>query len=129
MKWECGIPGKAGTLWENGLYKLVLSFPDNYPAKPPKCIHFVQFLGVFTPPLPHPNIFPSGAVCLSIISQDWKPSITIKQVLIGIQDLLSHPNPKSPANGEYLNLMNNDAELYENVVRRFAAAHANKYAE
>lgn len=81
-------------------------------------------LGVFHPPLPHPNIFPSGAVCLSIIGHDWKPSITIKQILIGIQDLLDHPNPKSPANGDYLALFKNDLNMYEEVVRKFAAKHA-----
>jgi ubiquitin-conjugating enzyme E2 I len=28
MKWEAGIPGKAGTPWENGLFKLNLLFPE-----------------------------------------------------------------------------------------------------
>jgi ubiquitin-conjugating enzyme E2 I len=28
MKWEAGIPGKAGTAWENGLFKLTLLFPE-----------------------------------------------------------------------------------------------------
>lgn len=31
------IPGKKGTLWENGLYKLKLIFSDDYPCLPPKC--------------------------------------------------------------------------------------------
>ena len=26
--WECGIPGKAGTIWEGGLFKLTMTFPD-----------------------------------------------------------------------------------------------------
>lgn len=26
--WECGIPGKASTLWEGGLFKLLLIFPE-----------------------------------------------------------------------------------------------------
>ncbi len=32
----------------------------------------------------HPNVYPSGTVCLSILNEDedWKPSITVKQVLI-----------------------------------------------
>ena len=45
----------------------------------------------------HPNIFPSGAVCLSILGDDWKPSVTVKQILLGIQDLLDSPNELSPA--------------------------------
>lgn len=26
--WECGIPGKEKTLWEGGLFKLTMQFPD-----------------------------------------------------------------------------------------------------
>ncbi len=35
----------------------------------------------------HPNIYPSGTVCLSILNEDegWRPSITVKQILMGIQ--------------------------------------------
>ena len=46
------------TPWENGLYKLTLSFPANYPTNPPKC--------QFRPPIFHPNVWESGSVCLSI---------------------------------------------------------------
>lgn len=51
-------------------------------------LHFaVPFLGRFTPVIFHPNIYPSGTVCLSILNEDedWKPSITIRQILLGIQ--------------------------------------------
>lgn len=26
--WECGIPGKEKTIWEGGLFKLIIMFPD-----------------------------------------------------------------------------------------------------
>jgi len=26
--WECGVPGKEKTLWEGGLFKLTITFPD-----------------------------------------------------------------------------------------------------
>ena len=78
-------PRRAQTIWEGGMYKMEMIFSDEYPSKPPKC--------KFDPVLFHPNIYPSGTVCLSILSEDkgWKPSITIKQLLIGIQDLLDNP--------------------------------------
>lgn len=43
-------------------------------------------IGKFTPPLFHPNVYPSGTVCLSILNEDegWKPAITVKQVCIWI---------------------------------------------
>ena len=38
--------------------------------------------GKFVPTLFHPNIFPSGTVCLSILNEEkaWVPTITVKQV-------------------------------------------------
>jgi hypothetical protein len=27
-KWECGVPGKKDTLWDGGLFKLDVVFPD-----------------------------------------------------------------------------------------------------
>jgi ubiquitin-conjugating enzyme E2 I len=26
--WECGIPGKEKTIWEGGMFKLTMTFPD-----------------------------------------------------------------------------------------------------
>jgi peroxin-19 len=36
-EWDCGVPGKEKTIWEGGLFKLEVTFPDEYPTKPPKC--------------------------------------------------------------------------------------------
>lgn len=27
-RWECAVPGKANTLWDGGLFKLEVTFPD-----------------------------------------------------------------------------------------------------
>ncbi|KAG8217584.1 hypothetical protein J3R82DRAFT_5735 [Butyriboletus roseoflavus] len=45
-------------------------------------MHSNTYAGKFTPPLFHPNVYPSGTVCLSILDEEksWKPAITIKQV-------------------------------------------------
>eukprot|EP01066_Platyproteum_vivax_P011467 Platyproteum_vivax@DN5208_c0_g1_i2.p1 len=110
MKWVCKIPGKKGTNWEGGLFNLMLEFTDDYPGKPPKCR--------FQPVLFHPNVYPSGTVCLSILNEDedWKPSITIKQILLGIQDLLDNPNPQSPAQAEpFMLFTQNKAEYFKRV--------------
>lgn len=76
--------------------------------------------GKFVPPLFHPNVYPSGTVCLSILNEEeaWKPAITIKQILLGIQDLLDDPNPESPAQAEAYNLFKKDRPAYERKVRQ-----------
>jgi len=115
--WECGIPGKEKTLWEGGLFKLSVIFPDEYPTKPPKC--------KFVPPLFHPNVYPSGTVCLSILNEEegWAPAITIKQILLGVQDLLDDPNPDSPAQAEAYNLFKKDRASYDSRIKRIVREH------
>ena len=114
FRWTCGIPGKVDTSWAGGRYKLTLEFSEDYPSKPPKC-KFPQ--GFF-----HPNIYPSGTVCLSILNEDesWRPSITVKQILMGIQDLLDSPNPASPAQSEAYMLFTNDRADYDRKVKEQA---------
>ncbi len=40
MKWEAGVPGKEGTDWEGGVFKVSMEFSEDYPSKPPKCTLF-----------------------------------------------------------------------------------------
>lgn len=111
MKWEAGIPGKDGTIWEHGEFYLTMIFSEDYPTKPPKC--------QFKPVLFHPNIFPSGTVCLSILNEEkgWRACITIKQILLAIQTLLDSPNPDDPAQKEPFELFVKDRAAYERKVR------------
>lgn len=121
LKWICEIPGPKGTVWEGGSYKLNMEFPADYPLRPPK--------SQFNPVLPHPNVYPSGTVCLSILNEeeDWKSSISIKQILIGIQKLLKdEPNIESPAQYDPCNLFKNNREVYTKNAKEFAAANRKK---
>ena len=34
MKWECGVPGKSGTDWEGGLYKVTMEFTEECVREP-----------------------------------------------------------------------------------------------
>eukprot|EP01084_Bolivina_argentea_P029058 53952_1 len=117
MLWKCGIPGKKNTPWEGGLYRLKMVFSQDYPAKPPHCI--------FEPPLFHPNVYPAGNVCLSILDakKAWKPAITIKQIMIGIQELLAEPNNDDPAQAEPYELYKRDKDAFWKRV----ALEAKKY--
>lgn len=76
-------------------------------------------IGKFVPPLFHPNVYPSGTVCLSILNEEegWKPAITIKQILLGIQDLLDDPNPESPAQADAYNLFRKDRAAYDKKIK------------
>ncbi|KAG8879342.1 E2 SUMO-conjugating protein ubc9 [Tulasnella sp. 332] len=118
LEWEVGIPGKEATSWAGGIYKLNMTFTEEYPAKPPKC--------KFDPPLFHPNVYPSGTVCLSILDEEksWKPGLTIKQIVLGIQDLLNDPNVNDPAQSDAYTMFKNDKVAYERKVKQQARDNA-----
>lgn len=119
QNWVAGIPGKENTIWENAVYPITLSFPNDYPSKPPK----VKFPAGFY----HPNVYPSGTICLSILNedQDWRPGINLKQICLGIQELLDTPNPDSPAQEPAWRAFGKDRPTYEKKV----CEQAKKYAK
>jgi len=117
-QWTAGIPGKAGTLWADAVFPVTILFPSEYPSKPPK----VRFPAGFY----HPNVYPSGTICLSILNEaeDWRPAITLKQIVLGVQELLDTPNPDSPAQEPAWKAFSKDKTLYEKKVKEQAKRYA-----
>ncbi|KAI7688121.1 hypothetical protein SSS_08732 [Sarcoptes scabiei] len=101
--WEVLIIGPPDTLYEGGFFKANLTFPKEYPLKPPK----MRFLTEIW----HPNIDKNGNVCISILhepgddrfgyekaSERWLPVHTVETILISVISMLADPNDESPAN-------------------------------
>uniref|UniRef100_A0A7S3EFD5 UBC core domain-containing protein n=1 Tax=Rhodosorus marinus TaxID=101924 RepID=A0A7S3EFD5_9RHOD len=88
---------------EGGMFKARLTFPKDYPYKPP-VMKFVSEMW-------HPNIYKDGKVCISILhpagddpnayemaSERWLPVHTVESILNSVISLLASPNTESPAN-------------------------------
>jgi ubiquitin-conjugating enzyme E2 I len=56
--------------------------------------------------------------------EGWRPAISIKQILIGIQDLLDEPNPDSPAQSEAYALFKKSKDEYSKRIRAEARKNA-----
>lgn len=115
---------------ENSLYKdkvllAEMEFPEQYPLRPPK----VTFLNKMF----HPNIYPNGKVCISILDEDvagplgcgapedrWAPVQNIRTVLLSLVILLENPNIDSPADVDASKLLRDDPEKYKKIVRDLA---------
>eukprot|EP00392_Amoebophrya_sp_AT5.2_P004331 g4339.t1 len=111
-EWHVYIQGRrpVATPWEKGVFKLKMSFPDNYPFDPVK-INFDK--GIY-----HPNVGTGGSICLDIIKKEaWSPSMTLHAVFMSIRSLLSDPNPDSPMNGESARQFKKDKKGYEQKVK------------
>ncbi|WP_411023349.1 ubiquitin-conjugating enzyme E2, partial [Salmonella sp. s51228] len=59
LEWEVLISGPEGTPYEYGVFSALLKFPEDYPMNPPTMR--------FTSDIFHPNVYPDGKVCISIL--------------------------------------------------------------
>jgi len=114
--WRGTIVGPMKSPYEGGLFQLEITFPVEYPFKPPK----VQFLTKVY----HPNINSSGGICLDILKDAWVPSLTIGKVLLSISSLLTDPNPKDPLVPEIAELYVRNRVEFDRVARDYTQTYA-----
>ncbi|KAL1741465.1 ubiquitin-conjugating enzyme/RWD-like protein [Schizophyllum fasciatum] len=131
FEWEVLLIGPPDTLYEGGFFRARLSFPPEFPLLPPK----MKFLT----PMWHPNIYPDGGVCISILhppgedqygyedaGERWLPVHTVESILLSVLSMLSSdtPNTDSPANVDAAKEVRENPESYKKKVRRLARRSA-----
>ena len=84
-------------LWKGGKYKFTFNVLRTYPHDAPKC-HCDT-------PIYHPNIDFEGKVDLTILRSDWKPWLSLNDLILGLVSLFIEPNPFDPLNHEAGKLM------------------------
>ena len=110
---QCNIKGPKDTPYENGKWKLTITFPEKYPYKSPS----IGFLDAIY----HPNIdLKSGTICLNVLNEEWQPIYTLKHILeTFIPQLLTYPNPDDPLNIEAAEMYKSDYEKFKKCVTDF----------
>jgi len=122
FEWKVYIEGPPDTDYAGGIFQMVMKFPQDYPMSPPS----VSFTSDFW----HPNVYPDGKVCISILhppgayemsgelpEERWLPTQTVATVLLSIISLLSAPNTSSPANVDASVQWRKDPAGYREKVR------------
>lgn len=103
FQWDVSIFGPPDTVFTGGYFKARLDFQENYPFSPPK-MRFVTEMW-------HPNVYPSGELCISILhppghdemsgerpEERWNPTQSVRTILLSVISLMNEPNTASPAN-------------------------------
>eukprot|EP00274_Cyanoptyche_gloeocystis_P004619 CAMPEP_0196653620 /NCGR_PEP_ID=MMETSP1086-20130531/3275_1 /TAXON_ID=77921 /ORGANISM="Cyanoptyche gloeocystis , Strain SAG4.97" /LENGTH=167 /DNA_ID=CAMNT_0041984913 /DNA_START=89 /DNA_END=592 /DNA_ORIENTATION=- len=103
FEWTVCIVGPPDSPYEGGMFNAILSFPKDYPCSPPKMR--------FTSEMWHPNVYPDGRVCISILhppgndpygyerpEERWSPVQTVETILLSVISMLCSPTDESPAN-------------------------------
>ncbi|KAL7640017.1 UNVERIFIED_CONTAM: hypothetical protein RMT77_009431 [Armadillidium vulgare] len=120
FEWEAYILGPEGTCFECGVFPAKLNFPHDYPLSPPK----MQFsCKIF-----HPNIYPDGRVCISILhapgddpmgyessAERWSPVQSIEKILLSVVSMLAEPNDESSANVDAAKMWRDDREQFNSI--------------
>ncbi|EHY60500.1 Ubiquitin-conjugating enzyme subunit [Exophiala dermatitidis] len=111
------------SLYYGGYFKAQMNFPQDYPYKPPDF--------KFNKSLWHPNIYPDGRLCISILhppgedtmsgenpGERWSPAQRVESVLISILSLLDDAEISSPANVDASVMLRDNKEAYKARVRQ-----------
>lgn len=123
FKWRVCFEGPAESLYEGGIFTAVLNFPQDFPNNPPDMVFETEFW--------HPNIYPDGRVCISILhppgtdrfneqesaDERWRPILGIESILVSVVSMIVEPNLNSPANIDAAVQMKNEPEAYKRRVR------------
>eukprot|EP01036_Dinobryon_divergens_P024719 gene24722-33192_t len=86
--WIITLTGVQGTIFGGEKYKLQVTFPKDYPTKPPSVF--------FLKPCPkHVHVYSNGDICLNLLGKDWRPTMTIQGIAVSILSMLSSAKEKS----------------------------------
>ncbi|XP_070562469.1 ubiquitin-conjugating enzyme E2 U-like [Ptychodera flava] len=117
FEWNVKISGLKDTIWEGGIFTVLLKFTEDYDAVPPKVIfHTIPF---------HPNIdMTTGQPCIDFLDdiKTWDKKYGVQFIVLSLQNLLSNPVLESAINDDAAYLFTKKPSKYRDLVLQCVAA-------
>jgi len=116
FEWKCAVKAASDSPYKNGTFHFNVSLPQTFPFKAPSV--------TFTTKIYHPGINEEGAICVPILRDEWKPSVTMSTVLAIIQEKVNNPTPDDPFEPEIAALLKNDRAKFLATAKEHTKKHA-----
>lgn len=116
---EVSVNPKTG-IWTGGRFCFTLVFTDEYPFEGPK-IRYTGPYRVFHPNIEGDSGQDNWGVCLGL-QTDWSPTYSIKDLVVGLEMLFSHPTYEDPLPGvakEAAQLLKSDPNAFKSKTRKW----------
>jgi len=114
--WVCTIKASVESPYKNGKFKFTVVFPDTFPFKPPRV--------AFVTKIYHPGINEKGEICVAILRDEWKPSISISTVLNMIQEKVNNPSADDPYEPDIAAELKNNHAKFLSVAKEWTKKYA-----
>lgn len=88
----------------------------NFPFKAPSVTFLTKIY--------HPGINEEGHICVPILRDEWKPSVTLSTVLVVIQEKVNNPSPDDPFEPEIAALLKNDKAKFLATAKEYTKKYA-----
>ncbi|PFH52425.1 hypothetical protein AMATHDRAFT_84522 [Amanita thiersii Skay4041] len=121
LQWKCTIKASPDSPYRSGTFHFDLTLPQSFPFKPPTV--------TFTTKIYHPGINEEGAICVPVLREEWKPTVTLSSVLAIIQEKLNNPNADDPFEPEIAAQLKNEKQKFLAIAREYTKKYAIKRSD
>lgn len=115
LAWDVDIFGPEDSPYENGIFKVLIEFPPDYPFKAPT----VKFLTRTW----NPSISDKGEICLEMLTK-WKPVVQVQDILLTLRSLLQDPSPDGAQNSEAAEQFKDDKAKFLEKAKEWTQSYA-----
>ncbi|EJU05515.1 ubiquitin-conjugating enzyme [Dacryopinax primogenitus] len=116
LEWGCTIKAASDSPYKGGTFQLLVTFPDGYPFKAPDVR--------FTTRVYHPGIDEEGRICIPMLKDEWKPTISMTKVMTTVQEKLNNPSADDPFNADIAAQMKSDRAAFLKTAKDWTRKYA-----